>query len=460
LDLLANARRITVGEKTLAYIRYWGDFPYSPITQFWDDTGISGYTDPKVYAVQTNTKVIERCILMTTDPGDIVLDPTCGSGTAAYCAEKWGRRWITCDTSRVAIAISRQRLMTTIFPYYQLAQPHEGIRSGFVYATTPHITLRSIARGEPPEVETLYDRPQIDKAAIRVSGPFTVEAIPAPSLELYDSSKKAEVVVGTVEYISTLMGAVRKSGIVFPEGKTLKLQNLNAIPSAGFLHAEGITSNREAGSVAISFGPRYGPLGVRQAEEAIRTATVHGYSLLILAGFSIDPAAQSFVQKTPLKLQVQFAHINPDMEIHDLLKQTQGSQLFTVLGEPDIETVQDHSGKYVVKLLGVDIYDPATGKTDQTAGDNIPAWFLDEDYDGYSFNICQAFFPDGATSKNPWDKLENALRGIVDKEKIEHFRGTESLPFELEKHKTIAVKVLDNRGNEVIKIRKLNGTRG
>ena len=176
---------------------------------------------------------------------------------------------------------------------------------------------------------------------------------------------------------------------------------------------------------------------------------------LILAGFSFDPGALAFVEKTSLKLNVQFAHINPDMEIHDLLKQTQASQLFTVFGEPDVNVGVEKDGQFVVKLQGVDSYDPQTGSIAHSSADDLPAWFLDEDYDGFSFNICQAFFPDGATRENPWDRLENALRGTIDAEMMAVFRATTSIPFRKVPHNTIAVKVIDQRGNEAIKVTKL-----
>ncbi len=454
---LAKANRLYAVGDSLVWKNYHDDFPFRSITNLWTDTFRTGFGEKKVYVVQTLSKVIERCLLMTTEPGDLVFDPTCGSGTTAYAAETWGRRWITCDTSRVALLISRERLLTATYPYYVLARPEEGVRSGFQYQVIKRVTLKSLAQGEPPEIVNLIDRVEVDPKATRVSGPFTVEAIPALSVESALTDKIPE----PENYVSTLIRAIQASGVVFPGGKTLKLLNVVPVSSAGFIHAEGVTSNGESRRVAISFGPRYGPLGAKQAEVAIRTATVNGYSILVLAGFTIDTAAQTFVQRTSTKLQVQFANINPDMEIHDLLKQTQGSQLFSVFGEPDIKVLQAGKGRYVVKLQGIDIYDPTTGQISQSAADDLPAWFLDEDYDGYSFNICQAFFPNGATGKDPWDKLEHALRGLIDKEKIEQFRGTESLAFESGDHNAIAVKVLDNRGNEVVRIRKLrNGARG
>src|SRR5207302_10140874 len=123
----------------------------------WTDVAMGGFGDPKIYVVQTNSKIIERCMLMTTDPGDLVFDPTCGSGTTAFVAEQWGRRWITCDTSRVSIAIAKQRLMTAVFNYYELRDINKGVSGDFRYHEVPHVTLGSVAKGEPPEKEDLYD---------------------------------------------------------------------------------------------------------------------------------------------------------------------------------------------------------------------------------------------------------------------------------------------------------------
>jgi len=151
----------------------------------------STFAAAKVYVVETYVKVIQRCLLMTTDPGDLVFDPTCGSGTTAFVAEQWGRRWITCDTSRVALTLARQRLMTAVYDYYELAHAEEGVGSGFTYKTVPHVTLKSIANNEPPGTETLYDQPFWDRQKKRVSGPFTVEAVPAPAVKSLDDVAQA-----------------------------------------------------------------------------------------------------------------------------------------------------------------------------------------------------------------------------------------------------------------------------
>src|SRR5439155_5818513 len=207
LEALAVSRRLATVGDTLRYRRYFSDFPVFFLGTTWMDTGAGTQTGGREYVVQTTTKVVQRCIAMTTDPGDLVLDPTCGSGTTAYVTEQWGRRWITIDTSRIALNIAKTRLMTTTFPFYTLYQSEEGeravaerkgkpgdyslvkerdksqpfrgcdVRYGFVYKKVLHITLGSIANNEPPVEETLYDQPVEDKKRLRVAGPFTVETL-------------------------------------------------------------------------------------------------------------------------------------------------------------------------------------------------------------------------------------------------------------------------------------------
>ena len=187
MDRLARAGRIHTARNSIRYVRYHSDFEAAVHGNIWTDTGTGNFTDEKVYVVQTNSKVIERCVLMTTDPGDLVLDPTCGSGTTAYVAEKWGRRWITIDTSRVALALARARVMGARYPYYLLADSPEGqlkeadvvrkapsdaptyndIRQGFVYERVPHITLKSIANNA--EIDLIWENWQEDLEPLRES---------------------------------------------------------------------------------------------------------------------------------------------------------------------------------------------------------------------------------------------------------------------------------------------------
>ncbi|MFC1818248.1 site-specific DNA-methyltransferase [Thermodesulfobacteriota bacterium] len=185
LKRLGLASRIEIIGNNLRYVRFFDDNPSSPIKNIWLDTSKAGFASGKAYVVETNTSVIERCILMTTDPGDLVLDPTCGSGTTAYVAEQWGRRWITIDTSRVALALARARIMGARYSYYLLADSPDGqqkeaeitqtapsnqstrgdIRQGFVYERVPHIMLSSIANNT--EIDVIWEKFQKELESLR-----------------------------------------------------------------------------------------------------------------------------------------------------------------------------------------------------------------------------------------------------------------------------------------------------
>ncbi|MBW1699937.1 MAG: site-specific DNA-methyltransferase [Deltaproteobacteria bacterium] len=530
LKRLASANRLLKVGNWLKYKRYLDDFPVTPYDNVWLDTVPSTFSDTKVYVVQTATKVIERCILMTTDPGDLVFDPTCGSGTTAYVAEQWGRRWITCDTSRVAIALARQRLLTATFPYYRIDNEGNGQNPsyGFKYKTVPHITLKSIAQNtqidtvaekynpliadalkrlnqsagtsfkewevpfepnkkwsrkakkhfegfwrlkrekqeaidkiiaEDAPQETLYDQPEIDRKIVRVSGPFTVEAIPPPVYEVETPVGGEPESIGTGDtteappsaenHIPTLISLLQKDGVTFPDNKKLNFDILTA-RTGGVLHAEGEAENKR---FAISFGPLHGPVSVMQVEDGLREAYMGGYDEIIFCGFAFDPEAQAAISANPHpKVKAHASHIRPDVilkdsEGGDLLKTTASSQLFTVFGEPDIELIKE-CDEYSIKLLGVDVYDPISGVVNSEKADRVAAWFVDTDYDKRTFCIVQAFFP----NKSDWKKLERALKGILDETRFEMLTGHVSLPFRAGKYKRAAVKVIDQRGNEVMKV--------
>ncbi len=470
LDRLAASGRITVAGRTIRYKQFLDDFPLTEIATIWEDTG----RDPdSFYVVQTPSGVIRRCLLMTTDPGDLVLDPTCGSGTTAYVAEQWGRRWITCDTSRVALAIARQRLMTAKYPYFRLRS--DRVRDGFVYKTVPHVTLKSIAQNqkldgcktqeerekvirESAEQETLYDQPEEAKSRVRVSGPFTVEAIPVATLDAGPGDEgEPEAPIPAADhgdYLQMMLDLLRKTGVHFSTGKTLDLGNLRSVKGhTDWLHAEAESGGGPgARRVAISFGPRHAPVTPKQVLDAVREA--RGYDLLIFVGFALDPEAGRVIDAGTQHCELHFAHAAPDLLVGDLLKTSKTTRLFTVFGAPDVKVDEEGQGEVAIELCGVDLYDPHTGETHHDPGSHVAAWFLDHDYDGKSFCICQAFFPAGAT-KDPWEKLQRALKGQIDEEKFEALRGTKSLPFK--PGKKIAVKVVDDRGNEVVKVVDASG---
>ena len=577
----AAGRLIPIGN-TLRRRKYFEDSPFRNLTTDWSDTTSSGFGEGKRYVVETQPIVIQRCMLMTTDPGDLVLDPTCGSGTTAYVAENWGRRWITIDTSRVAVALARQRILTAKFDYYETPDGSNSIGgAGFRYATVPHVTLRSIAqnvaldpifakwepvldekldtlndalsevsddtraallaklnakrrargrgnrvteaderrwrlpkdrwehwqvpfdadpdwpdaltqrlesyrkawRGKMDEVdaciaanseqEVLVDQPAVQSGVVRVSGPFTVESVHPPEeslgadspiggapeeLDGFDGDTgfvDTDGPANTEAFHDTLIRLLRNDGVRFQGNGVAAFTRLEPLADGNVLHADG---EWESGSsdaphrVAVSFGPQYGPVTAKQVEESIRAAFMRAYDALVFAGFSFDGAAQAAIQSDANpRIRVHMAHIAPDVNMGDLLKETKNSQLFSVSGLPRTTLTKRDSGEYVIEMQGVDIYDPVNNTIVSESADGVAAWFLDSDYDGRTFCTSQAFFPDSTA----WDKLARSLKGVVDTEAFAAFSGTESLPFPRGEHGRAAVKVIDPRGNEVMSVHVL-----
>ncbi len=468
---LIAARRVQVTGNTLAYVRFLDDFPAFPLANTWPDVGgIQSRTDPKVYAVQTATTAVERCILMTTDPGDLVLDPTCGSGTTAYVAEQWGRRWITIDTSRVPLALARQRLLTATFPYYELRDPARGPAGGFVYkrkqnakgeevgGIVPHVTLRSIAQNEPPQEEVLVDRPEVESGVVRVSGPFVVEATIPTAIEVEPTPAVVEEEVA-YDPITRMIEVLRRSPTLRLGGnQTITLKNIRRPARAMDLHAEAVIGNGDERPVAFVFGPEHGPVTEQMVFAAAREAYLKHYALLFVVGFAIQPGASRLIQSCEqvVGLPATYVQATMDLLMADLLKTTRASQVFAVTGAPDVRLLKlkrkDGNGPlYRVELLGLDVFDPVTMQTDHRKGDDVPAWFLDTDYDDLVFHVTQAFFP----RTSAWENLKRALRGTYEDSVWEHLAGTVSEPFSAGEHGKIAVKVIDDRGNELMVVKSL-----
>lgn len=577
------ADRVLYTTNRIRFKRYADDFPAVALTNVWND--LAGTPD-KRYVVQTNARVIERCLLMTTEPGDLVLDPTCGSGTTAFVAEQWGRRWITIDSSRVAIAIARQRLLTSRFDQYKTKPPKlEGGRThkegdpanGFIYKTVPHITLKSIAqntgldpiltkhaailaqkltkvnaalkkvstdlrrqlktklaqkerregrrsisdadrrrwllpaaewreweipfdadddwpaglrsaladyraawRAKMDEVDAaiaasaepaeLVDQPEIVSGVVRVTGPFTVEAVMPAEESLDDSpiestaddletfgpnSTQADAINGEA-YVDRMRRLLLADGVRFPDNHVAKISRLDPLDDP-FLHGEGEwnAGNGRSRRVAVSFGPQHGPVTAVQVEEALHAASRRGFDDVVFAGFNFDGAAQAVIQDDPNpRVRAHLAHIRPDVQMTGLLKDTPNSQIFTVFGTPRTRLDHHADGTFTVAMEGVDIYDPVANAIVPTRADKVAAWFVDSDYDGRTFCITQAFFPD----KTAWDKLARALGGYIDEDKFATLSGTSSLPFEAGEHARCAVKVIDPRGNEVMRVHRLESS--
>lgn len=521
------------------------------------------------YVVETNALVIERCLLMTTDPGDLVFDPTCGSGTTAYVAEKWGRRWITCDTSRVAVTLAKQRLLTASFDYYALKYPHEGLRGGFIYKTVPHVTLKSIAnnpeideiyarlhpaiaaalaelnaalRAAPPapfavteggrkgrrvdftlpaertetlpsgevvmagallewevpfdfpsgwreaarapfaafhaarqamqremdrsiaahaEQEILYDQPAVDKTKLRITGPFTVEAVPFPSVKSLDEP------LGPAEADASIarMGEsgrqhqwreeLLKTGIRGRNGQVLRFADLEALPSDAsirHLHAAGHLESGER--VVVSFGPEHAALEQRQVAQALTEAEKlrPQPAFVVFCAFAFDPEAAKDIDETRWPgVTLLKAQMNPDLLTEDLKKARASNQSFWLVGQPEVEVRRREDGLYEVEVHGFDYFDTVRGELISGGKGKIAMWLLDTDYDERSLFPRQVFFPLAGKGEG-WEKLKKSIRAELDETKLAAFHGTVSLPFAAGDNRKIAVKIVDDRGIESLKV--------
>ncbi|MGA3325539.1 MAG: DNA methyltransferase [Terriglobia bacterium] len=446
--------------------------------------------------MQTNPEIVQRCLLMTTDPGDLVFDPTCGSGTTGYVAEQWGRRWITCDTSRVATTLAKQRLMTALYDYYELAHTDEGVASGFKYKTVPHIMLKSIANNEPADQETMYDQPFVDTSKARVSGPFTLEAVPGPTVKSISETiaspvddEAAPVQIGLdgkapPQQVSLLRRAhlapadvsVARSGETLRQsewrdvllrggvrgkgGQAIEFSRVEPLAGTRWIHADAQTKGVKPERVAISFGPEYAPLEQKQVELAWEEARQLSPrpSILLFVYSDVDPeAGKDIAELTPAKTGMTFlaAKIDADVWTKDLKKKARTSPSVWLVGQTEVElrkiTKGDQKGKWQVEVRGFDYYNTSTGKIESGDTAKIALWLLDTDYDGRSIYARQVFFPMADEDKG-WAKLAKNLKAEIDPELIKAYRGTVSLPFEPGKYSRIAVKIVDDRGIESLKV--------
>ena len=509
VEKLLHIGRVRPFGNTLRYIRFLEDFPNNRLSNLWD--GLGGAVNP-LYVVQTNTKVVERCILMTSDAGDLILDPTCGSGTTAFVAEQWGRRWITIDTSRVALALARSRLMGAKYPYYLLADSEEGrekeselsstvlprtitqgdIRQGFVCDRVPRITLSLIANNPDIDAssstsdvgnairrhakfETLFDKPFQDRRKIRVAGPFTVESLaPHRSISFSETMERPSSIDSRIgesfEHIvlNNLLVAGIQNG---RRPERLELDSVDAY-AGEYLQAIGVADSSirpdaKPTRVGISIGPQYGTIGPsyikEAAREAIRDETI---DLLCVLGFSFDPSAVGSIDENIVSSDIGFdvaaerklgrvpvllVRMNTDLAMGDVLEKTTSANLFTVFGEPDLD-VRDTNGQLEVEVLGVDVYDPTTGEIRSTDSGRIALWMIDTNYDGESFFVRHCYF---AGTNDPFKQLRAALRSEIDESAWEALFRTVSLPFQIPETGRIAVKVINEYGDEVMKVVKV-----
>ena len=554
LRLIAAGRVHTEGN-TPRFIRYLMDHPVTELNNLWTD--VMGAQDV-VYVVQTNDRIVARCILMATDPGDLVLDPTCGSGTTAYVAEQWGRRWITIDTSRVALALARARIMGTRYPYYLLAdsaegkkkeaeiartepagtQPYHDIRQGFVYERVPHVTLRAVANnveidviweqfervleplreqlnallgesweewevprdtdeGWPAEAltlheqwweqriarqreidasiaakadfEYLYDKPYTDNRKVRVAGPFTVESLSPHRVlgvdeddELIDGVAEPSPTYGKPkDFGSTILEHLQTAGVQQAH-KEDRIEFSSVTPWPGELicaegrYAEGGPSTNGTGAekrAGIFIGPEFGTVSRPDLVEAAREAADAGFDVLIACAFNYEAHATEFNRLG--RVPVLKARMNADLHMAGDLKNTGKGNLFVIFGEPDIDILdasgdaEAEPGQVKVRVNGVDVFHPNTGKVQSDGPDGIACWFIDTDYNQESFFVRHAYF---LGQNDPYKALKTTLKAEINQEAWETLHSDTSRPFDKPESGRIAVKVINHLGDEVMKV--------
>lgn len=429
MDKLISLNRVDVSSRGgIGYVSYFEDFKVANLNNLWTDTvGQNQLGGDKLYVVQSGLKPIQRCILMTTDPGDLVLDPTCGSGTTAFVAEQWGRRWITIDTSRIALNIAKTRLTTALYPYYELFDKENGnIRQGFVYKTVPHITLKSLANDLEPETETLYDQPIEDKKRIRVSGPFTVETLQnynvASPESVDDRTDEAEENRLFQEQIfSHLQTAGIRNGAKEERAIFKQLESV-AHP---FLHARGwyTDGNGEDRLVYFHIGPKFGTVSKRAVGEAVKAfrnkARNEGASWLVLLGFSFEDSINDKDYNMG-SYTVSKVRMHDDLMQDGLLKKDKGAGSFITIGEPDIALVNDNEYSCHVEIRGLDIYDPIKDDVKARSVEDIAYWEIDDDYDEQQFIVREMHFCGGNKKEfEAWKKGLNSISSAKTKKKAE-----------------------------------------
>lgn len=428
MERLIKLNRVTPGLNSLQYVRYYEDFPYIMSSNLWTDImGIQSRKDPKVYVVQSGTKAVQRCILMTTDPGDLVLDPTCGSGTTAFVAEQWGRRWITIDTSRIALNIAKTRLSTALFPYYELFdKENHNIRQGFVYKTVPHITLKSLANDLEPEVEILYDQPIEDKMRIRVSGPFTVETLQSYNVASPESvDDRPDEAEENRLFQERIFSHLQTSGI--RNGDKSQRANFKQVEAVShpYLHAKGWYTDGDGEDRLVYFhiGHKFGTvskLAVSEAVKAFRSkARNEGASWLVVLGFSFEDSINDADYNLGT-YTVSKVRMHDDLMQDGLLKKDKGAGSFITIGEPDIAIVNDSEVACHVEIRGLDIYDPIKDDVKARSIEDIAYWEIDDDYDEQQFIVREIHFCGGNKKEfDAWKKGLNSIASAKTKKKAE-----------------------------------------
>jgi len=479
MDRLAALGRLDAADSgtTLRWKCYENEVPGRRLNNMWHK---QMSTTDKRYVVQTADSVIERCVLMATDPGDLVLDPTCGGATTAVAAERWGRRWITCDTSPVAISIARQRLATATFSYWTLADSADGARQeaelsgkpevpapedgwgndpaqGFVYERVPQVSASVLAYDLDPDPIMLVDRPRKKRAVTRVTSPMTVESEQPWATVIPLEGSDDEMVVAHGDFSEAVEAALLNHTINGGrDDADMTVRTLEPWPTDSNLLAwkaiytinGGAAEHTAAVMVAAEDVTVPGEM-VREAAREITDSAERADVLLVVAyAYAADAPA------TVGRITVARAQMNRDLMIRELSTET-GHEAFVIIGEPDIRILNDYPDDQIaVEVRGYDTFDPATGQAAEGGPDDVACWMLDTDHDGESFYARRIHFP-GADNDRQIKKLLRELGKNADDVEQEALTAMRSAPFDPPERGRIAVKIITATGMEMTSVRNV-----
>ncbi len=454
LDRLAELGRLDAAgsDATLRWKQFEDEIPGRKINNVWQQQ--MSLSD-KRYVVQTATSVIERCINMTTDPGDLVLDPTCGSGVTAEVCERWGRRWITIDSSRVAIAIARRHLITRIYPWWSTLDGGSDPSAGFETEVIQRTSAATLAYGTVHDSENtilLVDQPAMDRKRRRLTGPFTIESSsPYTYLPFGDPNAPSDRIGAAVgDEAATLLEALTANPISDTEGyPRLQVVELEAWP-------EGILATQEARcqipgrdtevTVAVMLGAPDVTITGQQATQAATEARRNRSDIedLVVVAYAYDPD----VPTSAGLVQIHKVVAPRDLQIPELARQSDAGAL-TMLGEPDVTLEPGLDGNLIVELRGYDTYNPTTGRVEPSYGSDVDCWMIDTDHDRSSFFPRLVYLP-GAKRRSDLADLLKTLGNDLDPDAERALTGLRSQPFPPPAPgNTVAVKIITRTGAEM-----------
>lgn len=477
MDRLAAKKRLIASEKgELSWKRYEGEIPGRKVTDLWHS--VHSPSDMH-YVVETAETVAERCILMATDPGDLVLDPTCGSGTTAAVAEQYGRRWITIDASAIPVALCRQRILASIHKWYLTLDDSEGQReearladkleeyeehasplhagadpaSGFVYERIPYASAAHLAYDEPPKSTPLLSKALTKRGVKRVSAPFTVESH-SPWVYLSPSEPETDQRAGEreTEIRENVLKALEVVGVPTSENGSERwyFDDIDlwedGDPASHITH-EGILRG-SAERVAITAVPDDRTAGIALIDAAARTAVRGDFKRLVIVAFHFEPDAKN---ERRGKLEVVLVRANRDLTIGEL-KSGKEDNAFVLIGEPDVQAIECPDGRWEVTIKGYNVYDPSSGniRSGCRAAD-IDCWMLDTNYDGKSFFARRIHFP-GKASDKQIKRLKRDLSSRVDPTQWKFMGSLTSAPFRCPSGGRIAVRIVTSFGDEMLSV--------